>query len=77
MLNEKLDSLSIAHEKWVIPYLKNQLYADKVGVFEGSGYMSEGLYRPAVNCIMFSRNMAGFDPVCRRAIERVIDHYVK
>lgn len=77
MPNEKLDSLSVAHEEWVVPYLKKQTYANKVGVFEGSGYMSEGLYRPAVNCIMFSRTMAGYCPVCRRAIERVIDHYVK
>lgn len=46
----------------------------QVGLFEGSHYAATGLYRPAMDCIMFSRSSA-FCPVCRRAIERVIDLY--
>jgi hypothetical protein len=49
----------------------------KVGAFEGAGYASKGLYRPAVDCRMFSLSLVGFDPVCSSAIIRVIDFYSK
>ncbi len=51
-------------------------YADRVGAFEGASYETKGLFRPMVDCIMFSRHPVGFCPVCRRAIERVIDHQI-
>jgi hypothetical protein len=51
-------------------------YADRVGAFEGASYETKGLYRPAVDCIMFSRDPVGFCPVCRRAIERAIDQQI-
>lgn len=55
--------------------LKTSPEAGKVGAFEGAGYISHGLYRPAVDCRMFSLSLVGFDPVCAAAIERVIDFY--
>ncbi len=48
-----------------------------IGAFEGAGYMSKGLYRPAVNCRMFSKSLVDFDPVCSRAINSMIDLYTK
>ena len=45
-----------------------------VGAFEGGGYMAEGLYRSAQNCIMFTRTR-DFCAVCSEAIEKVIDEY--
>ena len=57
--------------------LKNAKYAGKVGAFEGAGYASKGVYRPAVDCRMFSLSLVDFDPVCRAAIERMIDYYTK
>ncbi len=48
-----------------------------VGAFEGASYEPRGLYRPEIDCIMFSRNEVGFCRVCRRAIERVIDLYAR
>jgi hypothetical protein len=43
-----------------------------VGAFEGAGYVSSGLYRPAVDCLMFSRGVKPLCPVCRRAVlERI------
>jgi len=48
-----------------------------VGYFEGSGYSSKGLYRPFIDCRMFSLSLTEFDPVCRKAIENVIDYYTK
>ena len=55
--------------------LKDSPYAGKVGVFEGAGYVSEGLYRPSIDCRMFTLSLVGFDPVCTSAITRVIDFY--
>ena len=48
-----------------------------VGAFEGSGYSSTGLYRPSLDCRMFSLSLTDFDPVCAKAINRMIDFYTK
>lgn len=57
--------------------LKNSKSAGKVGAFEGAGYASRGLYRPSVDCRMFSLSLVDFDPVCSAAINRVIDFYAR
>jgi hypothetical protein len=57
--------------------LKTTKYAGKVGAFEGAGYVSQGLYRPSVDCRMFSLSLVGFDPVCSAAIQRMINFYSK
>ena len=46
-----------------------------VGVFEGAGYTMQGLYRPAVNCLMFSNEQKAFCKVCERAVARMIGHF--
>jgi len=61
----------------LVPFLRNEPYWGKVGAFEGAAYRSKGLYRPALDCIMFSRNPAEFCPVCRRALESRIDLEVR
>lgn len=43
-----------------------------VGVYEGGGYMTKGMYRPAVVCRMRDNEASQFCPVCQRAIERII-----
>ena len=48
-------------------------YADKVGVFEGAGYSSKGIYRPSDHCMM--RDLTPFCPVCSRAILRMVDFW--
>ena len=48
---------------------------DKVGVFEGAGYASKGLYRPMMYCLMISNPKNEFCRVCERAIARMIDFY--
>jgi hypothetical protein len=55
--------------------LKSSRFAGKVGAFEGAGYVSRGLFRPAVDCRMFSLSTVGFDPVCSAAISRMVDFY--
>ncbi len=57
--------------------LRENQYYGKVGAFEGAAYESKGLYRPTIDCVMFSRNTVEFCPVCQRAIERVLDTHVK
>jgi len=43
-----------------------------VGAFEGAGYAAKGLYRPSLDCMMFSKGYAPFDPVCSGSIEEII-----
>jgi hypothetical protein len=57
--------------------LADQTSKDVVGAFEGAGYSPKGLYRPAVDCRMFSLSLVDFDPVCSLAIHRMIDFYSK
>ena len=47
----------------------------KAGLFEGGGYQSKGVYRPASNCRMKTNECKNFCPVCTRAIEAMIDYY--
>ncbi len=55
--------------------MKDPRFLGTVGAFEGAGYMSEGFYRPSLDCRMFSLSLVDFDPVCRASIERMIDFY--
>jgi hypothetical protein len=57
--------------------LEESTYAGKVGAFEGAGYASEGVHRPALDCRMFSKSLAPFCPVCMEAIERMIDFHIE
>ena len=52
-------------------------YKDKVGVYEGAGYMSNGLYRPMQDCLMNHFQCDAFCPVCQRAIVKMIEFYCK
>ncbi|MDZ7373601.1 MAG: IgA Peptidase M64 [candidate division KSB1 bacterium] len=65
------DSL-VRLESEMTQLLRNQTYWGKVGAYEGAGYTSTGLYRPYLDCRMFSKSLTDFCPVCQRAIERVI-----
>ena len=58
-------------------YLMSSKYWNKVGAFEGAGYQSKGLYRPMLDCIMFSKGDKPFCKVCEEAIKAVIGSYTK
>lgn len=53
--------------------------ADKypVGAYEGGGYASRGVFRPADHCRMRDNETKGFCPVCQDAITRVIKFYTE
>lgn len=46
-----------------------------IGVFEGAGYQTKGVYRPVQECRMKINEVLDFCPVCARAIERITDFY--
>lgn len=48
-----------------------------VGVYEGGGYSSKGIYRPADNCRMRTNEYPTFCPVCQRAIRRLVEFYTE
>ena len=74
---EDLEALFREERELFTEMLGNDEHAGKVGAFEGAGYRAKGLYRPSVDCIMFTRDDVGFCPVCARAIERVVDLYAR
>lgn len=49
----------------------------QVGVYEGGGYSSKGVYRPVMECRMKINEAPSFCPVCQRALERIIQFYTE
>lgn len=54
-----------------IPTPLDDTHKDKVGVFEGGGYLPKDIYRPIDHCMM--RDYAPFCPACSRATLRMIN----
>ena len=48
-----------------------------VGVYEGAGYTSKGIYRPTTECRMKINEAPVFCPVCQRSLERLIRFYTE
>ncbi len=65
------------HAQRIRSFLDGSAYVGKVGAFEGAGYVSEGLYRPMLDCIMFSKTQLRFCKVCEQRVEQVINHYLE
>ena len=57
--------------------LAKETHHGRVGAFQGSMYEAKGLYRPEVDCIMFSRNPTTFCRVCERELERAIRRHAE
>ena len=55
----------------------SELDMRRIGVYEGGGYMSKGVYRPYVNCRMRTNEVPEFCGVCRRALRRMIEFYTR
>lgn len=81
------DQIKAAEEEYAIKdkkqsekvdkYLMSSKYWNKVGAFEGAGYQPKGLYRPMLDCIMFSKGDKPFCKVCEEAIKVVIKSYTE
>jgi hypothetical protein len=74
-LKEESEARSLAHAKKVDAYLARGAWAGRVGVYEGAGYSSEGLYRAQTDCIMFSKGIKPFCAACARHIALVVEQY--
>jgi len=47
----------------------------RLGLYEGGGYQSKGVWRPSKDCRMKTNESPDFCPVCSRAIVRITDFY--
>jgi hypothetical protein len=74
-LEEESDRLSREHASNVDAYLARSAFVGQVGAFEGASYVSQGLYRPMVDCLMFTKGLKPFCNVCQQAVVRVIEYY--
>jgi hypothetical protein len=61
--------------QWETKLFASSANAKMVGAFQGANYDAKAYYRPAIDCIMFTRNNVPFCPVCRHTISQVIDAY--
>ncbi|MEJ2635560.1 MAG: M64 family metallopeptidase [Calditrichia bacterium] len=75
--SKEIKKIRSRHHDWIENFFNNHPYHNKVGVFEGAGYASNGIYRPSLDCIMFSARNVPFDPVCRAAIEKRIRFFAR
>lgn len=73
-IEKESERLSREHVKEVDAYLSQSRFKGKVGAFEGAGYSSQGLYRPMLDCLMFTRGVKPYCKVCERAIIRIINY---
>jgi len=67
----------LVEEGTPIPTPNTEEYKNKIGAFEGGGYVEKGVYRPSQDCTMKSISIDNFCPVCKRAIQKMIDFYTK
>jgi hypothetical protein len=66
---------SMLTEKIEIPTAAKDRNAEKLGVYEGGGYVSKGVYRPWINCLMNNLHTIDvFCPVCKKSIQEAIDY---
>lgn len=72
---EEYNQKDLAHSTEVDNYLKASKYRDKVGVFEGAGYSSKGMYRSMLDCLMFTKGSKPFCKICEEAVKKVIESY--
>ena len=60
------------HGKW-----ENLIREGKVGLIEGGGYLSHGVWRGQEDCRMRTNEYPTFCPVCQQALSRLINFYTK
>ena len=67
----------LKHSNLVDDYLKKNKNYGKVGAFEGAGYVANGMYRPMLDCIMFSKGSKPFCTICNAHIIEIIEQYTE
>ena len=74
---EEYDLKDKEHAEKVDAFLHSSRFWQKVGAFEGAGYQSKGLFRPMIDCLMFSKGKKPFCKVCENAVIRMINSYTE
>jgi hypothetical protein len=72
---EKLENRSRKMDEAYRLELKKMISDDKIGAYEGAGYLSKGMYRSQLNCIMRSSDAEGYCRVCTQRIVEMIRYY--
>ncbi len=60
-----------------MPTPADDKYKNTTGLFEGGGYSAKGIFRPEMDCRMKSNGPKGYCTVCREAIKKMIEFYIK
>ncbi len=60
-----------------VPTPPEEKYRNVIGLFEGGGYSVKGIFRPEMDCRMKSNSPKGYCSVCREAIKKMIEFYIK
>jgi hypothetical protein len=60
-----------------VPTPGEDKYRNVIGVFEGGGYAAKGIYRPEMDCRMKGNGPKGYCSVCRKAVKKMIEFYIK
>ncbi|HSQ35356.1 MAG TPA: M64 family metallopeptidase, partial [Candidatus Binatia bacterium] len=74
-LQAKGEEMSRRNGLEVNAFFRKSRYQGKVGAFEGAGYASKGLFRPMLDCLMFSRGLRPLCKVCAQAVVDTIKYY--
>lgn len=73
----EMEALFEHEKKTTLDMFAKNKYKDSTGAFEGGNYMQFGIYRSALDCIMFTRNKQEFCPACSKALAEVIEMYAR
>ena len=72
-----LDSVDVRKVWQTLPAEQRAYLNEQLGVYEGAGNCTHGVYRPVQECRMRINECDSFCPVCRRAIVRTIEFYTR
>ena len=75
MVNFESKWKNLLDEDTPVPTPDNELYDDVLGVFEGGGYVAEGVFRPTRNSVMKALESGGYNLPSIKALEHVIKFY--
>ncbi|MBN1250545.1 MAG: peptidase M64 [Bacteroidales bacterium] len=66
---------NMVDKKTPIPTPDTEEFKDKVGAFEGAGYVTKKVFRPTHDCKMKSNNTNEFCPVCYKTVLEMLNFY--
>lgn len=75
-LEAEAEALALDHAERMRTFLSGSPQAGVIGAFEGAGYLTRGMYRPTLDCLMFSRAVQPLCPVCRAAVTAMIERSI-